>query len=109
MHGSCHCGAVGIEVARPPEWVAECNCSLCTRLGTLMSYYRPSEVSVTGWTVPYVWGDRMIAIHHCPVCACTTHWSAFDPGYDRMGVNARLLDGFAELEVERRPIDGASF
>ncbi len=36
----------------------------------------------------------MIGIHHCPVCACLTHWQTLGEDFGRMGVNARLLDGF---------------
>ena len=109
MHGSCHCGAVRIEVAQPPEWVGECNCSICRRTGGLFAYYPPANVKVAGPTVSYVWGDRMIALHHCGTCGCTTHWENLLPDPDRMGVNARMLDGFLEMDVERRKIDGASF
>lgn len=109
MHGSCHCGAVRIEVARPPEWVGECNCSICRRTGGLFAYYPPAEVTVAGPSVPYVWGDRMIALHHCPTCGCITHWENLLANPEKMGVNARMLDGFFEMDVERRKIDGASF
>ncbi len=109
MHGSCHCGNVRIEVGRPPEWVGECNCSICLRLATLMAYYPPADVSISGETARYIWGDRCIAIHHCPTCGCTTHWENLMPEPDKMGVNARMLDGFADMKVERRKIDGASF
>lgn len=107
--GSCHCGGVRLELARAPEWVGQCNCSLCTKLAWLVAYYSPAEVSVTGETRAYVWGDRMIGIHHCPTCGCGTHWSSLGGDYDRMGVNARLLDGFDAAAVEVRPLDGASF
>ena len=107
--GSCHCGKVRLSVPRAPEWVGECNCSLCRKLGWLVAYYPPEEVRVDGETVPYVWGDRMIAIHHCPTCGAGTHWTAEVEGIDRMGVNARLLDGFDRGAVEVRAIDGASF
>ena len=66
--GSCHCGAVRIAVPAAPEWVASCNCSICRKLGSLVAYYPDDgSVKVDGATVPYVWGDRMIALHHCPV------------------------------------------
>ena len=109
MHGSCHCGGVRIVVASPPQWVCECNCSICRRLSTLMAYYRPAEVSIEGETLSYIWGDRCIALRHCPVCGCTTHWENLTADPDRMAVNARLLDGFESLDIERRRIDGASF
>ena len=31
--GSCHCGAVTIELPSAPEKATSCNCSLCRRLG----------------------------------------------------------------------------
>ena len=113
--GSCHCGAVRIAVPRAPEWVGSCNCSLCRRTGALMAYYPPEEVRVEGATAVYLTGDRFIRLHHCPNCACHTHWDANAQALaddlpedvraaltTRMGVNARLLDGF-EL---REGVDG---
>jgi hypothetical protein len=106
VSGSCHCGAVRISVPAAPEWLGSCNCSICRRTGALMAYY-PDDGSVRleGETVPYIWGDRMIAIHHCPVCACMTGWVSTGESYGKVGVNARLLDGFA-VEEGRVLFDG---
>ena len=94
--GSCHCGVVKIAVPHAPEWVGSCNCSICRKLGSLVAYYPDDgSVRVTGETVPYIWGDRMIALHHCPTCACFIHWESTGESYGRVGVSARLLDGFA--------------
>ena len=94
INGSCHCGAVRIAAPRVPEWVGSCNCSLCRRTGWIGAYYPDGEVRIAGETVPYIWGDRMIGIHHCPVCACATHWLSLGEDLGRMGVNTRMLDGF---------------
>ena len=94
VRGSCHCGAVRIEVPRAPEWVGSCNCSLCSKLGWLVAYYPDDEVSVEGETVAYVWGDRMIGLHHCPTCGTGTHWKTLGEDFGKMGVHARVLDGF---------------
>jgi hypothetical protein len=112
MRGSCHCGAVRIETPRPPDWLGSCNCSICRRTGILWAYYRPDEVKIEAAddaTVPYVWGDRMLELHHCGACGCITHWQPLFPDPDKMGVNALLLDGFDAASVETRKIDGASF
>jgi hypothetical protein len=96
VRGSCHCGAVRIEVPGAPEWIGSCNCSLCTKLGWLVAYYPDDgSVRVEGETARYIWGDRMIAIHHCATCGAGTHWDSTGESYGRLGVNARLLDGFA--------------
>ena len=119
--GSCHCGGVRMRVARLPEWVGQCNCSICTKLNWQVAYCPPGEVRVEGETATYVWGDRLLRLHHCPTCGCTTHWDArpealadetLEPGLrvaleSRMGVNARLLDGFDEAAVEVRLMDNA--
>jgi hypothetical protein len=107
IDGSCHCGAVRIEVANEPSWVGSCNCSLCRKLGWLVAYYPPDDVKISGPTTPYIWGDKMIGIHHCPVCGCGTHWSTLGEDFGRMGVNARLLEGFDATKVEVRLLDNA--
>ncbi len=111
IEASCHCGAVKLEIATAPEQLTSCNCSICRRLGTLLAYYHPSHVRVVAApdaTVPYVWGDRMLAFHHCKVCGCTTHWMGLDPAQqERMGVNARLMDPSILEGVRVRRFDGA--
>jgi hypothetical protein len=107
IEGSCHCGAVKIEVPTAPTQLTSCNCSICRRLGTLWTYHPPAQVRVTGKTETYVWGDRMLELHRCVVCGCPTHWRAFDPAYERMGINARLLDPAVIKDVRIRRIDGA--
>ena len=99
-----------------PAWVASCNCSVCRRTGALVAYYRPDEVRVEGETAAYVTGDRFILFHHCPTCACHTHWSANPEALagdlpeevrtaltERMGINARLLDGFEMRDAPNGP------
>jgi hypothetical protein len=108
MTGSCHCGAVNLEVTLAPTEVTSCNCSICRRLGTLWAYYEPAQVTITGPTATYHWGDKSIDFHHCATCGCTTHWSprATRDNADRMGINARLLETIAGARVRR--LDGAS-
>ena len=107
VHGSCHCGNVQIDLPSQPEWVADCNCSLCRRLAWRVAYFPPNEVRISGETTAYVWGDRMIGIHHCPICGCGTHWETLGEDFGKMGVNARLLDDFDEGAIEVRKFDNA--
>lgn len=107
VHGSCHCGRVRIELPSKPEWVAACNCSLCRRTAWLVAYFPPERVTITGETTAYIWGDRMIGIHHCPVYGCGTHWQTLGENFGKMGINARLLDGFDARAIEVRQFDNA--
>ena len=107
IEASCHCGAVHLEIASPPQEVTDCNCSICRRLGTLWAYYKLADVSVSGATDTYMWDDRSIAFHRCKVCGNATHWSPVDRARDRMGVNARLMDPAVLAAARVRLLDGA--
>lgn len=106
---ACHCGAVTLALDVAPVEVTSCNCSICRRTGLLWAYYPPARVQVDGPTDTYVWGDRSLALHRCQTCGCITHWLAFDLGYDRMGINARLMDPAVLAMASVRLVDGASF
>ena len=107
--GSCHCGAVRFELASLPVDVNSCNCSICRRLGTLWAYGTIDTISITGETVGYIQGDRMLETHHCGTCGCTTHWQGLDADSARIGVNARLLDPAVLAAIPVRYSDGASW
>lgn len=116
--GACHCGAVRMTVATAPDYINECNCSLCDSHGAWWGYFAPSEVEVTGETRSYVRADlavSAVSLHFCGVCGCTTHWT-LTPDYvvktgsnDRIGVNMRLFDRNALTDVEVRYPDGKSW
>ena len=38
-------------------------------------------------------------------CGCGTHWQTLGQDFGKMGVNARLLDGFDEAAIEVRKFD----
>ena len=93
----CHCGAIELELAQKPAEVFECNCSICRRLGVLWAYYHCDDVSFRKGrdaTQTYIWNQKILEFHSCPTCGCTTHWIAVDRSFrERMGINARLVDG----------------
>jgi len=110
-HASCHCGAVRLEVETAPEVVKSCNCSICRRTGALWAYYAPRQVRIApaeGATDFYMWGDRMLELHRCKICGCITHWAPVDKTYQRMGVNARLMDPAILAAAQVEQFDGAS-
>ena len=107
---SCHCGAVTLALAAPPETVTDCNCSICRRYGVLWAYYPQQQVRVSladGGTDVYQWGDRSIAFHRCRACGCVTHWAPVTRRVDRLGVNARLMAADILENVRVRKLDGA--
>lgn len=111
IEGSCHCGAVRIQIPRAPNEVKECNCSICRRTGGLLAYFSPEDVRVipaSGATDVYMWGDREIEFHRCKICGNFTHWAPTDKNMDRMGVNARLFPPELLTEIRILKFDGAN-
>ena len=93
IESSCVCGAVRLAITRAPDEVTDCNCTLCRRYGALWAYYSPKDVTVpSGLTDTFSRGPKLSHFHRCKICGCVTHWSALDKTYDRMGVNARLME-----------------
>ena len=100
-----------IELHAAPEKATSRNCSICTRLGTVRSYYEFGTVKVIGHpehTQAYIQGDRTLRIVRCATCGCTTHWEPLkpEPGA-RHGVNLRNFDSTLLESVLVRRFDGA--
>jgi len=108
---SCHCGRVTIEIARPPETLTQCDCSICRRYGVLWAYYRESEVRITaapGSTDRYAWGRQSICFVRCAGCGCISHWERTSSDRDdRIGINARNFTPGQIGPARIRRLDGA--
>ena len=115
---SCHCGktAFRIDGDIPPK-LTRCTCSFCAKRGALYAYYRPDQFQSTppaDADAVYRWNTRQVAHHFCPHCGCATFSDspAFQPdgSWDghtrRIGVNARLFDGFDAAAAPVEVIDG---
>ncbi len=111
LTGSCHCGAVQLELPSPPETATSCNCSLCRRSGALWVYYEFGTVRITGHpenTHEYVWGDRQLRTVRCRTCGLTTHWERLQDGEGkRHGVNLCNFAPELAAVVRIRHLDGA--
>ena len=82
LTGTCHCGAVRLEVPRRPRTLTDCNCSICRRYGVLWAYYKAPEVRVVagpGATQSYSWGRKALRFVRCAACGCVMHWSRAKP------------------------------
>jgi hypothetical protein len=105
--GSCHCGAIRITLTTAPEWVIDCNCSICRRNGAQWALVEAHQLGIAGHphgTEAYVWGARSIATLRCRHCGCITHWDPAAGNPDRrVGVNLRNFnpDDVARLRVRR--------
>jgi hypothetical protein len=110
LTGSCHCGAVKIEVPRKPRTLTSCNCSICRRHGGIFGYYDKRQVKIVARRDAlhrYIWGDKCIAHCRCATCGCLTHWQPNGRAGNRMGVNFRNFDASVIESTRVRRFDGA--
>jgi hypothetical protein len=110
LEGACHCGAVRWRMARVPEDATSCNCTICRRYCVLWMYgYEGEDVTLSGPTAVYVWGDRELGFHFCATCGCVAAWRALEAdgaGRRRIAVNARLAEPDAVAAIPLRRNDG---
>jgi hypothetical protein len=118
IHGSCHCGKTSFRIDGDiPGQLTRCTCSFCSKRGALYAYYEPHQFQVSvssGDDGIYRWNTRLVEHHFCKSCGIATFSDspAFekDGGWDkktrRIGVNARLFDGFDAASAPVTVIDG---
>jgi hypothetical protein len=117
LETSCLCGKVRVKTDKKPDYIHECNCSLCSKTGARWAYLDPSEVSVEGTTKGYCRDDKSdpaAQIHFCENCGSTTHFvltpnaiSKF--GNTLIGVNMWLAEPRDLAGVELRYPDGQAW
>ena len=109
ISGTCHCGAVAIELSEAPPALIQCNCSLCRRNGALWAIYDANRVRISAEksdVSEYVWGKRTIRTLRCRHCGCVTHWESLQ-GEGTVGINFRNFDPEVIEAIATRRFDGA--
>ena len=114
---ACLCGRIRIELEKRPDFIHECNCTLCSKTGARWGYFHPSEVSAHGPTSGFRRADKDEAnaeVHFCPTCGSTTHFVLTESAVSRfgnslVGINMWLADASALAGTELRYPDGRSW
>ena len=113
LSGSCHCGRIAFTVEGELSQVADCNCSLCRRRGSLLAFFPRAAFTLTsaeGDYATYRFNTERIAHHFCRTCGVAPFSEAINPkdGEAMVAVNVRCL---ADVDVAALPVrhfDGAS-
>ena len=114
---SCLCGRIRLTLTKRPEFIHECNCTMCTKAGARWGYFHPAEVTVAGETAGYSREDKVepnAAIQFCARCGSTTHFVLTEQavarfGNSMMGVNMWLANEDELAGIELRYPDGRSW
>lgn len=110
--GSCHCGKVAFEVDGELSGAMACNCSICSRKGSLMWFVprdqlrllTPEENLAT-----YMFNKHVIQHRFCPTCGIHPFGEGVDPKGNRIAaINIRCLENIDVASVPIQNYDGRS-
>jgi hypothetical protein len=105
--GNCHCGKVAFEVEGEIDNALSCNCSICSRKGSLLWFVprdnltllTPEDAAST-----YTFNKHAIKHRFCPTCGIHPYGEGTDPKGNRMAaVNLRCVEG---IDLSAIPVHG---
>jgi hypothetical protein len=111
-NGSCHCGKVAIEVEGELNGAMACNCSMCSRKGSLLWFVPRDKLRVLTAEeeiATYTFNKHVIKHRFCPTCGIHPYGEGIDPKGNRMAaINVRCLEGIDLESVPVQHFDGRS-
>lgn len=110
--GSCHCGSVSFEVEGELERATACNCSMCSRRGSLLWFVPRDRLNVLSDEKDigtYTFNKHVIQHRFCPRCGIHVYGEGTGPQGNRMAaVNVRCLEGIDLDALRVEHFDGRS-
>lgn len=110
--GSCHCGNVTFEAQIDLKEVMSCNCSICSRVGSLLTFIPPEQFKLLSGQdadTEYLWGKKRIHRFFCKTCGIHTYARGKDQqGKENRAINVRSLEGVDLDSLKVRKFDGKS-
>lgn len=110
--GRCHCGKVAFEVEGEINGAIACNCSICSRKGTLM-WFVPREklrlLTSESEMSTYTFNKHVIKHRFCPTCGIHPYGEGVGPNGNSMAaINIRCIEGIDLASVPVQNYDGLS-
>lgn len=110
--GSCHCGRVAFEVQGEIKSALSCNCSICSRRGSLLWFVPYNTLrleSPENAASTYTFNKHDIQHRFCARCGIHAYGEAFDAQGNRMAaINIRCLEDVDLPSVPVQHFDGRS-
>jgi hypothetical protein len=108
--GSCHCGKVAFEVEGAIDTAIACNCSICSRKGSLL-WFAPREqfhlLTPEENAATYDFNRHVIKHRFCKTCGMHPYAEGVDPKGARIAaINLRCLDEFDLASVKVQEFNG---
>jgi hypothetical protein len=110
--GACHCGAVRYTAETDLGQVIQCNCSICSKHGLMISFV-PEEkftlLSGEGNLKEYLFNTHKVRHQFCQNCGTEPFARGTAPDGTRMvALNVRCLDDVDIASLKTTPFDGRS-
>jgi hypothetical protein len=110
--GSCHCGKVAFEVEGELKGAMACNCSICSRKGSLLWFVPRDKLRLLtpeSNAATYTFNKHVVKHRFCPKCGMHPYGEAVDPKGNAMAaVNIRCLEDIDLPAVPVKHFDGKS-
>ena len=110
--GGCHCGAVRYRVTMALEAGMICNCSICSKAGTMLAVAPPGGFELLSGQdalSDYQFGKKKIHHLFCSRCGIKSFARGVGPGgRETTVVNVRCLDDVDPGAVPTKAFDGKS-
>jgi hypothetical protein len=110
--GSCHCGRIAFEVEGDIDSALACNCSICSRKGSLLWFVprdklklkTPEDAAST-----YEFNKHVIKHRFCPTCGIHPYGEGKDPkGNATAAINLRCIEHLDLASIPVHHFDGRS-
>ena len=110
--GSCHCGKIAFEAEGDVKAAMACNCSMCSRKGSLLWFVPREQLTVLTPEKDigtYTFNKHVIKHRFCPTCGMHTHGEGKDKdGNKTAAVNLCCVEGIDLSTLAVRRFDGRS-
>lgn len=110
--GGCHCGKVRFKAKADLSRVVSCNCSICSKTGSLLTFAPASWFELTAGAdnlADYQFGKKVVHHLFCKTCGVRSFGRGMGPdGTEMVAINVRCLDGVDPSSLTIVPFDGAS-
>jgi hypothetical protein len=110
--GSCHCGRVRFEVEGEVDSGLACNCSICSRRGSLLWFVPREKLRLLGdedAAATYTFHQHVIRHRFCATCGIHPYGEGTGPDGKRIAaINLRTLEDFDLDSVPVKHFDGRS-
>lgn len=111
--GSCHCGKVKYEVETDLSNVIECNCSICSRSGYVLSFVPGAQFKLLSGEdalSSYHFNKKQIDHQFCKHCGVRSFARGKKPdGTPMFAINLRCLEGVDLKSLNIKQVDGKSY